>query len=158
MSRCLSRLVFAVMLMPQMLAAQCMPTAVPEEVGMSSERLARIRPAMQHYLDEGVLPNLITVVACRGKVVHFEQWGDMDIEKQIPVQADTVFRMYSQTKPVIPRQVIVVWGSDSPVALSSVLHMPIHPFPRVASVGAVRPARYSGSTPRKSCWSWCLLN
>ena len=56
--------------------------AVPEEVGVSAERLERIRPVMQSYVDDGSLPGFLTVVARRGKIVHFETIGMRDVEKQ----------------------------------------------------------------------------
>jgi hypothetical protein len=54
---------------------QGLPMAVPEEVGVSAERLERIRPVMQDYVDKGNLPGFLTVVARRGKIVHFETIG-----------------------------------------------------------------------------------
>jgi len=55
-------------------------TAKPEKVGMSSERLNRIKPVMQRYVDENKLPGMITMVARHGKVVHCEKYGWMDLE------------------------------------------------------------------------------
>ena len=54
--------------------------AVPEEVGFSAEHLGRIRPVMQNYVDDGRIPGFLTVVARRGKIVHFETIGMRDIE------------------------------------------------------------------------------
>ena len=81
-------------------SAQGLPRAAPEEVGMSSERLARIRPAMQRYVDAGTLPGVITAVARRGKLVHFDQVGMMDVEQGKALREDTIFRMASMTKPM----------------------------------------------------------
>jgi len=77
-----------------------METIVAEEVGLSSERLENIKPVMQAYVDQKKLPGLITLVARRGKVVHFERFGLMDIEADKPMQPDTIFRIYSMTKPI----------------------------------------------------------
>jgi len=49
-----------------------MPMAKAKSVGMSAERLNRIGPAMQKYIDDGLVPGTVTMVARRGKVVHFE--------------------------------------------------------------------------------------
>lgn len=73
----------------------------PEEVDMSSKRLERIRPAMQAYVDRNQLAGISTMIARRGKVVHFEQVGKMDIEANKAMSADTIFRIYSMTKPII---------------------------------------------------------
>jgi CubicO group peptidase (beta-lactamase class C family) len=77
-----------------------MNTSTPEEVGFSASRLSRIGTAMQHYVDQSKLAGLITLVARRGKVVHFERFGMMDLEAATPVQFDTIFRIYSMTKPI----------------------------------------------------------
>lgn len=51
----------------------------PEEMGMSSQRLELIKPAMQSYVDQKQIAGLSTMIARKGKVVHFEQVGQMDI-------------------------------------------------------------------------------
>jgi CubicO group peptidase (beta-lactamase class C family) len=77
-----------------------LPVAEPEEVGFSSERLARIRPAMQKYIDNQEIPCMITLVARHGKIVYFESQGYMDIESKRPVRKDAIFRMFSNSKPI----------------------------------------------------------
>lgn len=74
--------------------------ASPESVGMSSKRLARIRPGLQKYIDNGMFRGFSTMVARKGKLVHAEQMGYMDKEAGIPMSADTIFRIYSMTKPI----------------------------------------------------------
>ncbi len=73
----------------------------PEEVGFSSERLARIKPAMQVYADKRGFSGLSTMLARRGKIIHFEQVGCQDRKTQTPMTADTIFRIYSMTKPIV---------------------------------------------------------
>ena len=63
------------------LPAEEMPAAFPEEVGMSSELLVRIGAAMQRHIDSGEIQGAVTAVARRGKVVHFEAHGLMDVER-----------------------------------------------------------------------------
>jgi CubicO group peptidase (beta-lactamase class C family) len=77
-----------------------LPAAKPEEVGMSSERLTRIGAAMQRHIDAHQLAGAVTLVARRGKVVHFETHGWADLESKKPMTQDTLFRMASTTKPV----------------------------------------------------------
>lgn len=72
----------------------------PEQVGMSTERLARIGPAMQRYIDEQLVPGTVTLVARRGKVVHFEARGFMDVASATPMRTDAMFRIASMTKPI----------------------------------------------------------
>lgn len=80
--------------------ASGLPTAKPEELGMSSERLARIRTGMQRYVDKGLVPGVVTMVARRGKVVHLEAVGSRDVENKQPMTTDTIFRIASMTKPI----------------------------------------------------------
>ncbi|MDE0326273.1 MAG: serine hydrolase [Candidatus Poribacteria bacterium] len=88
---------------------QGLPMAVPEAVGVSAERLERIRPVMQGYVDKGHLPGFLTVVARRGKIVHFETIGMRDVENNKPVEADTIFRIYSMSKPITSVAVMMLY-------------------------------------------------
>jgi CubicO group peptidase (beta-lactamase class C family) len=72
----------------------------PEKVGVSSARLNRIGKAMQSYVDQGKLAGLVTMIARRGQVFHFECFGMMDIEADKSMQPDTIFRIHSMTKPI----------------------------------------------------------
>ncbi|MGI1678469.1 MAG: beta-lactamase family protein [Cellvibrionaceae bacterium] len=84
-------------------------TTKAEKVGMSSERLSRIRPAMQKYIDEGLVPGTVTLVARHGKVVHFEAQGYMDAEKTKPMRKDAIFRIASMTKPITSVALMMLW-------------------------------------------------
>ena len=77
-----------------------LPTASPESAGMSSERLARIAPAMQAYVDDGRLAAVMTMVARRGQVVHWDAAGMRDVDAGDPLEPDDIFRIYSMTKPL----------------------------------------------------------
>ena len=82
-------------------------TVKPEKVGLSSDRLNRIKPFMQSYVDKNKLPGLITMVARYGKVVHFEKYGMMDVDK--PMQLNTIFRIASMTKPItLPAEIVSI--------------------------------------------------
>jgi CubicO group peptidase (beta-lactamase class C family) len=84
-----------------------LPTAKPEKVGMSSERLNRIKPVMQRYVDENKLPGLITIVARQGKIVHFEKYGNMYIDK--PMELDAIFSIASMTKPITSVAIMMLY-------------------------------------------------
>src|SRR6187549_3570056 len=73
----------------------------PEGVGMSSVRLARIRPVMESYVDERGVVGISTMISRRGKVVHAEQFGFQDREADQRMTADAIFRIYSMTKPIV---------------------------------------------------------
>jgi CubicO group peptidase (beta-lactamase class C family) len=68
---------------------------------MNAKRLERIRPVMQAYVDHGVYAGISTLVARRGKVVHAGEFGWRDKEAGQAMTADTIFRLYSMTKPII---------------------------------------------------------
>ena len=80
-----------------------MNTAVEpsEAVGMNARRIERINPAMQAYVDSGVYAGINTLIARRGKVVHAGEFGWRDKEAGQAMTADTIFRLYSMTKPII---------------------------------------------------------
>ena len=75
-------------------------TAVPHEVGLSEEQLERISSTTRRLIDEEQVAGVVTVVARRGKIAHFEAYGMMDIKANKPMQKDTIFRIYSMTKPI----------------------------------------------------------
>lgn len=77
-----------------------LPMAKPEEVGMSSERLSRIRPAMQRYVERNLVPGVVSLIARHGRVVHLDAVGFRDVEAKAPMATDTIFRIMSMTKPV----------------------------------------------------------
>jgi len=77
------------------------PTAKPEEVGLSSERLARINQMIERRIAAGDLAGAVTIVARKGKVVHHSAQGMMDLDSKKPVASSSMFRIASMTKPVI---------------------------------------------------------
>ena len=76
------------------------PTAEPETVGMSTERLERLDRVMQAYIDREEVAGAVTLVARRGKVVNFSAQGRRDVENGKAMTHDTIFRMASMTKPI----------------------------------------------------------
>ncbi len=70
-------------------------------VGVDAGRLGRIDALMQGYIDRGVYAGIATVVARRGTVVHAGTYGWSDREAGTPTAADTIFRLYSMTKPIV---------------------------------------------------------
>jgi CubicO group peptidase (beta-lactamase class C family) len=86
-----------------------LPLASPESVGMSSTRLDRLSNKIRTYVDRGQLPGAITMVARRGKVVQFEQFGMMDAEAGKEMRPDTLFRIFSMTKPITGVAVMILF-------------------------------------------------
>jgi len=100
MRKSAARLLPALTLLVLPLAAASLPSAKPEDVGMSAERLRRIDQMVQRRIDAGDLTGAVTIVARKGKVVHLEAQGVMDLESRKPVAKDTLFRVASMTKPI----------------------------------------------------------
>ena len=95
--------------------------AAPEEVGVSAEHLEHIRPVMQGYVDDGRIAGILTVVARRAKIVHFETVGMRDVENNKPIEADTIFRIHSMSKPITSVAVMMLYEEghfqlDTPVS------------------------------------------
>ena len=81
----------------------------PEGAGFSRERLHRINHVMQNYIDRGDIPGSVTLVMRKGKVVHYEALGLMDISSKKPMTRDAIFRMYSMTKPITAVAVLMLY-------------------------------------------------
>ena len=77
-----------------------LPPARPEAVGMSSARLARIRPALEREVAEGRFPGGVVAIARAGRLVHLEAVGFLDAEAKVPMRPDALFAIASMTKPV----------------------------------------------------------
>jgi CubicO group peptidase (beta-lactamase class C family) len=75
-------------------------TVDPTEVGLDPGRLTRLGAHLQRYVDDGYLPGWTVVVTRAGEVAHAEHYGRRDLESGAPVEADTIFRAYSMTKPI----------------------------------------------------------
>ncbi len=80
--------------------ADSLQRVTPESVGMSSNALKRIDEFTQRNIDQGKHVGFVTMVARHGKIVHFEASGRMGLDNESPIQKDTLFRIYSMTKPV----------------------------------------------------------
>ena len=86
-----------------------LPRAVPEDVGMSTSRLGRIAPVMQGWVDDGKIPCALTMIAREGRLVHFEKFGTQDVATAKPIEFDTIFRIYSMTKPITSIAVMMLY-------------------------------------------------
>ncbi len=104
---------------PKPAPAAILAPATPEAEGFSSERLKRLDGYMQGLVDQGHLPGAITMVVRHGKVVSYETYGKKAIGGA-PMTKDTIFRIYSQTKPVTGVAMMMLfeegkWRLDDPV-------------------------------------------
>jgi CubicO group peptidase (beta-lactamase class C family) len=72
----------------------------PKSVGMCPVRLGRIAQHFDAYVKEAKIPGYLVLVARRGKVVYLHRHGERNKEEKFPVEEDTIFRIYSMTKPI----------------------------------------------------------
>lgn len=90
------------------LTAATLPTAKPEDAGMSQERLGRVHQLIDRYIQSGEIAGAVSLVARRGQVVHFEAQGLADLQSKKPMAKDTIFRLASMTKPVTSLAVMML--------------------------------------------------
>jgi len=82
-------------------AADPLPRAKPESVGMSSERLARIGEALRADVEKGRLPGAVVAVARKGKIVYYQSFGYLDKDAGTKMHNDAIFSIASMTKPIV---------------------------------------------------------
>ena len=80
--------------------ADTLPHAKPEEVGLASDRLARVGRVLSDEIEKGKFPGAVALVARKGRVAYFEAFGVRDPVSRAPMTRDSIFRIYSMTKPV----------------------------------------------------------
>ena len=88
--------------------AASLPVSKPEDVGLSSERLQRIHEMVMRHVDAHDISGAVTIVARKGRVVHHEAHGLMDIESNKPMTKDALFRLASTSKPVTAAAVMIL--------------------------------------------------
>ena len=80
-------------------SAQTLPTAKPDDVGMSSQRLERVGQVVKSQIEKGRFPGAVVVIARKGKIAYFETFGQRDPGATVKMTKDAIFRLYSMTKP-----------------------------------------------------------
>jgi CubicO group peptidase (beta-lactamase class C family) len=94
-----SLLLLAVLVFLLPVSASALPSASPEEVGLSKERLARIGSALSRQIEAKSFPGAVAIVVRKGRVAYFETVGQLDPTTGTPMSKDAIFRLYSMTKP-----------------------------------------------------------
>src|SRR5580704_12079669 len=75
-------------------------TPLPVSTGFSQERLARVSDYLRNEVATGKIPGAVLLIQQHGRPVLLENFGVRDIESKAPMTADTIFRLYSMSKPV----------------------------------------------------------
>ncbi len=78
-----------------------LPPASPEDVGMSSARLARLGAMLQRAVDSGELPGAVVMIARDGRLAYSQSFGWQDKARNVRMREDSIFRIYSMTKPIV---------------------------------------------------------
>jgi len=86
-----------------------LPRATPEDVGLSSAGLARLGRVMQGEVGRGVVPGAVALIARRGQLAYFESFGQRDPASGAPMATDSIFRIYSMTKPIVSVAAMMLW-------------------------------------------------
>jgi len=90
-------------------AADSLPVVQPEDVGFSSEQLNKIETYFTSRVEKGEIAGIVTLVARHGKIAHFSAVGYQDAEQEIPMEKDTIFRIYSMTKPIVSTALMMLY-------------------------------------------------
>ncbi len=128
-------------------AAQSLPSAKPEEVGLSSERLGKLTARLKADIEKGVIPGAIVLVARHGKIAMFETLGMLNPEAKAPMTRDAIFRIYSMSKPITSVAAMILF-EEGRLALND----PVSKYiPKLGSLKWVsRSQTRAGASPRSS--------
>jgi CubicO group peptidase (beta-lactamase class C family) len=102
-------LLIAIVLLAGGAVGQSVRSVAPNGTGLSSERLDRITAVMNDHVAKGHIAGAIGLVARRGKVGYFETYGFQDKEASVAMRKDSIFRMYSMTKPITGVAVMILY-------------------------------------------------
>jgi CubicO group peptidase (beta-lactamase class C family) len=86
-----------------------LPAAAPEEIGLSSARLARLGSVLRGEIERRRVPGAVALIARRGRVGFFESFGERDPAAGAPMSNDAIFRIYSMTKPITSVAAMMLW-------------------------------------------------
>ncbi len=95
-----SAILVCVLLAPAAAEHKSLPAAEPEALGFSAERLKALNREMRRLVDEHEFAGMVTLLARRGKLVSTDVYGQQDLAAKTPLQRDTIFRIFSMTKPM----------------------------------------------------------
>jgi len=102
-------LILAAIFLSANLYAEELTFVEPESVGMSGERLQKINEFVASNIETGKHAGIVTMVARHGKIVHFEAAGQLGIDNGRPMEKDTLFRLFSMTKPITSVAVMMLY-------------------------------------------------
>jgi CubicO group peptidase (beta-lactamase class C family) len=104
--------------------SELLPPAEPGEVGLDAGRLSRLDRFLCSQVDLGRMPGYLLAAARHGRLAHLGSYGRRDVARDLPVELDTVFRIFSMSKPVVSVAAMSLYeegafGLDDPPRLGS---------------------------------------
>ncbi|WP_318309651.1 serine hydrolase domain-containing protein [Flagellimonas crocea] len=88
--------------------AQQLVKVSPDEVGMSTSRLETLSKTFEEYINDNELPGAVILVARKGKIAYFESFGKNDLENNVPMTKNSIFRIASQTKAIVSTGIMML--------------------------------------------------
>jgi CubicO group peptidase (beta-lactamase class C family) len=120
------------------------PTAAPESLGLSTERLGRLSKTMQEYVDQHRAAGIVTIVVRQGQIAQLAAYGKRDIEANAPMQTDTIFRIASMSKAVTSLAVMMLY-EEGRLLLTDPVSKFIPSFKKTTVIVAPRAGALAGS-------------
>jgi CubicO group peptidase (beta-lactamase class C family) len=108
--------------------AETLPSTVPEAVGFSSERLNRIDATLMADIDKGKIEGAVLLVARKGKIAYFKNFGMRNKEADLPMEKDSIFRIYSMTKPLVSVATMILLEEGKLLLSDPVSKIYVQPF------------------------------
>lgn len=126
-----------------------MQTVDPAKIGFDATRLQRIDDHLKKYVDDGRLPGWQVQVARQGEVAHSSSYGKRDVENDQPVEDDTIFRIFSMTKPITTVAAMMLYEEGAFELTTPLAELiPSYADMRVYEAGnAVKPVTRPATTP-----------
>ena len=134
------RALIALVLCLSILHADTLSHAEPEAVGMSAEKLQKVDHVIEDFIENKELAGAVTIIARKGKVVHFSAKGMQDIASAKVMEKDAIFRIYSMTKAVVSAAAMVLVERGK-------LNLDIPVSNYIPSIGKMK---YKGSVPERA--------
>ncbi len=117
----MNKLLLLLTCLPLLVTAQTLTTGKPEEVRFSAQRLARIDRMVEEHVNKKMIPGAVVLLARNGKIVYHKSFGFADVESNVALRKDHIFRIASQSKAVTSLAVMMLWEEgkfllDEPVS------------------------------------------
>ena len=125
----------------------------PSDVGFAPDRLTRMTAHLRRYVDDGRLPGWSIVLSRGGQIAHLDTYGKRDVEAGTPIELDTIFRIYSMTKPITTVAAMMLWEEGA-----FELHTPVRRFvpsfadTKVFRAGSTTSPILEGRTEELELW------